>query len=188
MISNIKRSILSCVILLILCGLIYPLIGTGIGQVLFHFQANGSQIKQGSMLIEQNWKGPQWFQGRNDGSVITLGPDKVLISGTNQPGPRSKQLEQSVVQRAKQLIKEGIIPANDLVTTSGSLLDPDISVHDANVQVPAIAKYHNIKPSALYSLIKQVTVHKQFGFLGNTYINVLELNIKLSHLFKKVKK
>ncbi len=182
MLKNLKRSLISCLLLLVICGLIYPLIGTGISQALFKFQANGSEIKQGSLLIEQNWKGPKWFQGRNDGSVLTLGPDKVLVSGTNQPGPRSKQLTQSVEARAQQLIKDGILPKNDLVTTSGSLLDPDISLQDARAQVMAISRYRHIKPEELYALIQKLTVQRQFGFLGEPYVNVLQLNIALSKL------
>jgi K+-transporting ATPase ATPase C chain len=182
MIANLKRSILSCIIFLILCGLIYPLIGTAIGQTFFKFQANGSQIKQGSLLVEQSWNGPEWFQGRNDGSVLTVGKDNIIISGTNQPGPRSKALIKSVKQRAEKLLSEGILPKNDLVTTSGSLIDPDITVAAAEVQVPAVAKFHHLKQEVLYKLIAQNTVQKQFGFLGNSYVNVLELNLALSKL------
>lgn len=182
MLLHLRRAVIVSGIFLIMCGIVYPLIGTGLSQLVFKHQANGSLTRYGSTLIGQSWKGPMWFQGRPDGTVLTTGPGGVIVSGTNQPGPRSKSLEQSVAKVAQVLKVEGVIPTNDLVTTSGSLVDPDITPHDAYAQIKAVASARSIPAATLRRLVASQIHGKELGFMGRDYIDVLELNVALSHL------
>jgi K+-transporting ATPase ATPase C chain len=184
MLLHLRRSFLISAVFLVLFGLVYPLVGTGLSQLLFKHQANGSLTANGSSLIGQSWTGPTWFQGRPDGTVVTTassGP-KVVVSGTNQPGPRSAALEKAVSKQAALLKSEGIVPTNDLVTTSGSLVDPDISPTDAYNQVSAVARARGLSPSAVHQLVASHVVGRQLGFLGAPYVNVLALNDALAKL------
>ena len=180
MLLNLRRSIVASVVFLVLLGLVYPLLGTGLSQLAFTHQANGSAVANGSSLIGQTWPGPKWFQGRPDGSVLTTGPGGVVVSGTNQPGPRSAALEKAVARRAAQLKREGIIPTNDLVTNSGSLVDPDISPADAYAQVAAVARANHLATGKVRALVARHVVGRQFGFLGAPYVDVLQLNVALA--------
>ena len=182
MLTHLRRSVVLSVIFLVLLGLAYPLVGTGVSQVLFKHQADGSLTADGSTLIGQSWSGPKWFQGRPDGTVVSTGPGGVVQSGTSQLGPRSKVLEQAVAKQAALLKKEGIIPTNDLVTTSGSLVDPDISPADAYAQVNAVAVARGLSVSAVRHLVATHVHTRELGFLGADYITVLELNEALARL------
>ncbi len=181
MLSQLRRSILLALISLILFGLLYPLAGTALSQVAFHHQANGSLSSNGSTLIGQNWKGPTWFHGRPDDTKPYTG-DNPMASGATNLGPRSKVL----VTNTKELIawwhSMGVNPTPDLVTTSGSGLDPDISERDALVQIPMITKATGIAPGALRKLISEYVQPAQLGFLGTSYIDVLSLNEGLARL------
>ena len=157
-------------------------IGMRLAQAAFGHQANGSLTPDGSTLIGQSWQGPRWFQGRPDGTVLTTGPDHVIVSGTNQPGPRSKALEQAVAKQAARLKAEGIVPTNDLVTTSGSLVDPDITPADAYAQVAAVARARGLAPAAVRHLVATHVQGPQLGFLGESTVNVLQLNDALARL------
>jgi K+-transporting ATPase ATPase C chain len=182
MLRHLRRSLVASALFLALCGLAYPLAATGLSQALFRHQANGSLTRYGSSMIGQSWKGPMWFQGRPDGAVLTTGSGGIVVSGTNQPGPRSKALERFVAERAALLEKEGIVPNNDLVTTSGSLLDPDISPSAAYAQVGAVARARGLPEAVVRRLVSSEIHHKQLGFLGADYVDVLELNVALSAL------
>lgn len=182
MLLHLRRSFIISAIFLVLFGLAYPLAGTGLAQAFFGHQANGSLTGNGSTLIGQTWTGPKWFQGRPDGAVLTNKPDQVVISGTNQPGPLSASLAKSVAQQAEILKKEGIIPTNDLVTTSGSLVDPDISPADAYTQVNAVAAARGLTPTAVRNLVASLVHGRELGFLGAPYVDVLELNDALAKM------
>jgi K+-transporting ATPase ATPase C chain len=182
MLQHLRRAVLVSVVFLVLLGIAYPLAGTGLSQLLFKHQADGSFGPDGSTLIEQQWQGPQWFQGRPDGTVVTKGPGGVIVSGTEQLGPRSKALEEAVAKEAATLRREGVIPTNDLVTYSGSLVDPDISPSDAMSQVAAVAEARGLDPGVLRRLVRTETHPEQLGFLGAPYVNVLELNQALAKL------
>lgn len=182
MLLHLRRSLVASVVFLALCGLAYPLAGTGISQLLFRHQADGSLTPEGSSLIGQTWKGPMWFQGRPDGTVVTTGPGGVVVSGTNQPGPRSKALEEAVAKQAAALKDEGVVPTNDLVTASGSLVDPDIAPTDAYAQVETIGKARGLPVGELRRLVAEHVHTKELGFLGADYVDVLELNLALSKL------
>lgn len=182
MLLHLRRSLVLSAIFLVLFGLAYPLVGTGIAQALFGHQANGSITANGSTLIGQAWTGPKWFQGRPDGAVLTNKPNQVVISGTNQPGPLSASLEKYVAQQAAALKKEGVVPTNDLVTTSGSLVDPDVSPADAYAQADAVAAARDLPPAVVRSLIGKHVHGRELGFLGAPYVDVLELNNALAQM------
>lgn len=186
MLLHLRRSVVISVIFLVLCGLVYPLVGTGLSQLLFKHQADGSLTTDGSTLIGQDWAAsngpPMWFQGRPDGSVLTNKVNQVVVSGTEQLGPRSKTLHDMVAKRAAALEAEGIVPTNDLVTTSGSLVDPDISPADAYAQVNAVATDRGLDPAAVERLVASHVQGKELGFLGAPYVDVLQLNEALARL------
>jgi K+-transporting ATPase ATPase C chain len=172
---NLRRGFLVTVCFFVLLGIAYPLAVTGIGQAFFNHQANGSLTKKGSTLIGQQWKGPTWFQGRPDGD------DPMATGGTNL-GPRSKTLVKDVKEQIAQLKKEGITPTPDLVTTSGSGVDPDIAPVDAYAQVNAVAKARGLSVAAVRHLVSTQIHPAEFGFLGSSYVDVLQLNEALRTL------
>jgi len=182
MLLHLRRSLLLSAVFLCLFGLAYPLAGTGISQAIFGHQANGSITPNGSTLIGQAWSGPQWFQGRPDGAVLTNKANQVIVSGTNQPGPLSANLQKYVAAEAAALKKEGIVPTNDLVTTSGSLVDPDISPADAYAQVETVASARGLSAARVHSLVATHVHGRELGFLGAPYVDVLELNSALARL------
>jgi K+-transporting ATPase ATPase C chain len=172
---NLRRGLLVTVCFFVLLGIAYPLAETGIGQAFFNHQANGSLTKNGSTLIGQQWQGPKWFQGRPDAD------DPMATGGTNL-GPRSKTLVKDVKEQMALLKKEGITPTPDLVTTSGSGVDPDIAPVDAYAQVNAVAKARGLSVAAVRHLVSTQIHPAQFGFLGSPYVDVLQLNEALSAL------
>jgi potassium-transporting ATPase KdpC subunit len=175
MLANLRPALGACLVFFVLLGLAYPLAETGIGQAFFSHQANGSLTSNGSTLVGQNWKGPQWFQGRPDA-------DNPMATGGTNLGPRSKQLVQAVEQQITKLKKEGITPTPDLVTTSGSGVDPDIAPVDAYAQVNAVAKARGLSAASVRHLVAEHINQPQFGFLGSPYINVLQLNETLARM------
>ncbi|MGO9558740.1 MAG: potassium-transporting ATPase subunit C [Acidimicrobiales bacterium] len=174
MLVTIRRAAVLSLLLIVLC-LVYTFVETGIGQVLFTHQADGSMTAYGSTEIGQAWTGPQWFQGRDET------PDPALSGPTNL-GPRSEILVQQVKERVEQLVKEGIRPTNDLVTGSGSGLDPDITPADAYAQVNAVAKANHLPVAEVRNLVAENAAGAYFGFFGSPYVNVLELNEALAKL------
>jgi K+-transporting ATPase ATPase C chain len=175
MLRALRPAILVSIIFLVLLGLAYPLAETGIGQAFFSHQASGSLTGNGSTLVGQSWTGPRWFQGRPDA-------DDPMTTGAANLGPRSKTLIKDTRQQIAVLRKEGITPTPDLVTTSGSGVDPDISPADAYAQVNAVAKARGLPAAAVHSLVTEHVVQPQFGFLGSAYINVLQLNEGLAQM------
>jgi potassium-transporting ATPase KdpC subunit len=169
MLASLRPAVGVSVIFLIMLGLLYPLAETGIAQGLFARQANGSLTSYGSTLVGQQWTGPKWFQGRPDAD------DPMATGGTNL-GPRSAILVNAVRKQIALLKSEGITPTADLVTTSGSGVDPDIAPADAYAQVNAVARARGLPVAAVRRLVAAHIVEPQFGFLGAAYINVLELN------------
>jgi len=175
MLRALRPAILVSVIFLVLLGLAYPLAETGIGQAFFSHQANGSLTSDGSTLVGQAWTGPRWFQGRPDA-------DNPMATGATNLGPRSEALVQDVRKQIAALRKEDITPTPDLVTTSGSGVDPDISPADAYAQVSAVARARGLPAAAVRRLVAEHIVPPQFGFLGSAYINVLQLNEGLAQM------
>ena len=175
MLRTLRPAILVSLIFLVLLGLAYPLAETGIGQAFFSHQANGSLTSNGSTLVGQAWAGPRWFQGRPDG-------DNPMATGATNLGPRSEVLVQDVRKQIGLLRKEGITPTPDLVTTSGSGVDPDISPADAYAQISAVARARGLPAAAVRRLVAEHVVRSQFGFLGSAYVNVLQLNEALEQM------
>jgi K+-transporting ATPase ATPase C chain len=195
MLAHLRRSVIFAVICLIFFGFMYAFAGTGVAQLLFSHQAHGSITANGSTLIGQNWSSPNVFHGRPDdtgpyaASKTQAGGDNPLVangtsgqSGATNLGPRSKTLLTNTQQLVAYWHALGVNPTPDLVTTSGSGYDPDITPQDAMVQIPMVARATGIDPSRLMALIKKETHGAQLGFLGGSYINVLQLNEALAQL------
>jgi potassium-transporting ATPase KdpC subunit len=172
---NLRRGFLVTVVFFVLLGLAYPLAETGIGQAFFSHQANGSLTANGSTLIGQTWSGPKWFQGRPDS-------DNAAATGGTNLGPRSKTLIEDTKKEVAALEKEGINPTPDLVTTSGSGVDPNIAPVDAYAQVNAVAKARDLPAAVVRHLVATHIHQAQLGFLGSPYIDVLQLNESLNTL------
>jgi potassium-transporting ATPase KdpC subunit len=206
MLVHIRRSVILALAAIVMT-FAYALVGTGVSQLLFSHQANGSVTANGSTLIGQNWSqtrcpghplGSCVFQGRPD----DLGPyasaktnpaehpgDDPLAangqpgeSGATNLGPRSKELLQYTKELVAYWHARGVQPTPDLVTTSGSGYDPDISPADALAQIPMVTRATGVPASTLRRLISQQTHGAQLGFLGSSYIVVLQLNEALAQL------
>ena len=177
-------------VLTVLTGLIYPGVVTGLCQVLFRWQANGSMLSVGgkeigSALIGQNFTKPEYFHPRPS-AAGNDGYDATASTGSNY-GPTNQKLIDRVRSSAEQFRKEnpdytGPIPA-DLLTASASGLDPDVSPASAAAQAPRVAKARNIDLHQVEGLISQNTKDADLGFLGEPRVNVLELNLKLDEAF-----
>ena len=182
--KNLLISVLYTLVTTVLFGIGYPLVVTGLAQVLFPKQANGELIQQegklvGSRLIGQPFTAAGYFYSRPS-AAGTAGYDPTSSSGSNL-GPTNKALQDRVTASVQQLQPTNPntpIPA-DLVTTSGSGLDPDISPASAEFQVPRIAKERGMSEQDVRALVKKHTLGRQFGFLGEARVNVLELNLDL---------
>jgi potassium-transporting ATPase KdpC subunit len=175
MLASLRPAVLVSVIFLIVLGLAYPLAETGIGQAMFSHQVNGSLTAYGSTRVGQSWTGPRWFHGRPDA-------DDPMATGASNLGPRSKTLVQDTRKNIASLRKLGITPTPELVTTSGSGVDPDITPADAYAQVDSIARARGLSPAAVRRLIAAHVQPAEWGFLGASHINVLQLNLALEHL------
>lgn len=171
----------------VLLGILYPLAVTGLAQLLFPRQANGELIESGgkiagSRLIGQPFTSPQYFYSRPS-YAGPAGYDPTASSGSNL-GPTNQALIARVDASVKQLQAENpgaAIPA-DLVTASGSGLDPNISPAGAEFQVPRVARMRGMSQDEVRALVKKHTKGRDWGFLGEPRVNVLELNLDLDAL------
>jgi potassium-transporting ATPase KdpC subunit len=173
------------IVSVIFLGLIYPFAMTGTAQVLFPKQANGSLVTVngkivGSRIIGQLWTKPQYFQGRP--SAAGKGYDPTSTGATNY-GATSKKLIDSTKATIATLEKQNPDakgpPPMDLITSSGSGIDPDISPAAAYWEAPRVARARGMPKAAVDALIAQHIQGRQFGFLGEPHVNVLELNLAL---------
>jgi K+-transporting ATPase ATPase C chain len=177
----IIQSIRILVVMTVITGLAYPLIVTGIAQVVFKDQANGSLIYQnekivGSSLIGQPFSDPKYFWGRPS-ATSPMPYNSASSSGSNQ-GPTNPALKEAVEGRIKDHGGKTPVPA-DLVTASGSGLDPHISPAAAEYQIARVAKARGIQESVLKELVQKHTEARQLGILGEPRVNVLRLNLAL---------
>ncbi|HLY01534.1 MAG TPA: potassium-transporting ATPase subunit KdpC [Candidatus Cybelea sp.] len=185
MIKHLGTSVRITIVSIVLLGIVYPLAMTGVAQALFPRQANGSLVTVngkvvGSAIVGQLWTEPKYFHGRP--SAAGKGYDPTQTGGTNL-GPTSKKLIASTKATIAQLEKENPDasgpPPIDLVTSSGSGIDPDISPESAYWEAPRVAKARGMPIATVNALIAQHTEGRTFGFLGEPRVNVLELNLAL---------
>ena len=185
--KNLITAVLMTIATTILLGIIYPLVVTGIAQVLFPKKANGQLIEKlgktvGSSIIGQNFSGPGYFHSRP--SAAGNGYDAANSNGS-QLGPTNQKLIDRVkadVATAQADKPGGPVPI-DLVTASGSGIDPHITPAAAEFQLSRIAKERGTTVDQLRSLVTKHTEGRQWGFLGETRVNVLELNLELDDQF-----
>lgn len=191
--TDIKTAIRPAIVILLLftliTGLIYPLAITGVAQVIFPHQANGSLVRDGnrivgSELIGQNFARPEYFHPRP--SAAGKGYDASASSGSNL-GPTSKQLAENIKGGVDQARADGVkgdVPA-DMVTASGSGLDPDISPANAFAQVPRVANARGMPEGQVRTLVEHSITGSTLGFMGEAHVNVLALNRQLDDLSAK---
>jgi K+-transporting ATPase ATPase C chain len=181
------------IVTLVLTGLVYPLVMTGVAQALFHDKANGSVARDekgavvGSELIGQVFTKPGYLQGRP--SAAGNGYDATASSGSNL-GPTSKKLRDRVAADVERLRKENPeaplpVPA-ELVTTSASGLDPDLSPAAALWQAPRIARARQVEPDRIRQVIESRVQGRDLGVFGEPRVNVLSVNLALDQQFGKV--
>jgi potassium-transporting ATPase KdpC subunit len=180
--SHLITSVLYTVVTVIALGIIYPFVITGIGMLVFPHQANGSFVESngklvGSSIIGQLWTKPENFQGRP--SAAGKGYDPTSTGGTNL-APTSKKLMDATKATIAALKKANPTavgdPPIDLVTSSGSGIDPDISPAAAEWQIPRVAAARHMTPAAVRAIVESHTSGRTFGILGEPRVNVLELN------------
>jgi K+-transporting ATPase ATPase C chain len=181
--KNILTAILFTLVTTVIFGVIYPLTVTGMAQLLFHDRANGQLIERngklvGSRIIGQAFTGPNYFHPRPSSAGTGYDP---MASGGSNLAPTNKNLIERVKGDVQTLHAENpnaAIPV-DLVTTSGSGLDPDISPESAEFQIPRVAHSRNMKQEDVRALVQKHTKGRDLGFLGEPRVNVLELNLEL---------
>ena len=195
MLREIRPAILILLLLTLITGLAYPLAMTGIANAIFPNQAQGSLIERdgkvvGSALIGQEFKSDKYFHGRPsattapdpaDSTKTVPAPYNAANSGGSNLGPTSKALNDRIKEDVDKLKAENPsspVPV-DLVTTSGSGLDPDISPEGALFQVPRVAKARNMPEDRVRQLVSENTAGRLVGLLGEPKVNVLALNLAL---------
>jgi potassium-transporting ATPase KdpC subunit len=187
----------------VLCGVAYPLAVTGLGQWLMPFQANGSLERNpdgtviGSRLIGQLWNGPEWFHGRpsattntdpNDPTKTVPAPYNAASSGGSNLGPTSKELterlaaDREVLEEAQPELSGAKLPA-DMLTTSSSGLDPDISPANAALQVARVAHARGVLAADIEALLTRHITGRTFRIFGEPRVNVLALNLALQRAY-----
>jgi K+-transporting ATPase ATPase C chain len=198
MLREIRPAIVFIVALTLITGVAYPLAITGIAQVIFPDKAQGSLVERdgrvvGSALIGQEFTSDGYFHGRpsattapdpNDPAKTVAAPYNAANSGGSNLGPASKALIERIqgdIEKLKRENPSAQVPA-DLVTTSGSGLDPDISPEAALFQVSRVAKARNLPESQVRQLVADYTTDRSIGLLGEPRVNVLELNLALDRM------
>jgi K+-transporting ATPase ATPase C chain len=198
-------AIRASLVLWLLCGLAYPLALTGLGQWLMPFQADGSLERTadgsviGSQLIGQEWDGLQWFHGRpsattdtdrNDPTKTVPAPYNAASSGASNLGPTSDALlhrllgNRASLETAQPELAGIMLPA-DMLTTSASGLDPDISPANAALQVARVARARGVPAADIEALLRQQITGRSLGIFGEPRVNVLALNLALQRAYPR---
>lgn len=203
MLSVVISALRVSLVTLVLCGLLYPLALLGLGQMILPFQANGSLEQSpdgtivGSRLIGQQWNGPEWFHGRpsattgpdpNDPSKAIPAPYNAASSTGSNLGPTSKDLmdrllaDRRTLEAAQPELAGRKLPA-DMLTTTASGLDPDISPANARLQVARVARARGVPATQIEALMEQHITGRSLGLFGEPRVNVLALNLALERAF-----
>ena len=194
-------SVRAALLVMAVSGIAYPLLTTGVAQALFPHAANGSLIERqgrivGSTLIGQQFTGPQYFHGRPSATVAPdpsqeganiAAPYNAGLSGASNQGATHKDLSEAVAQRVAQYRADNGLAADlavpvDAVTASASGLDPHISMANALLQLPRVARARGLSPDQVQPLLAQKTEQRTLGLLGEPRVNVLQLNLALDAL------
>jgi K+-transporting ATPase ATPase C chain len=202
-----KKAILVSIVLMILCGIIYPLVLTGISQLVLNKKANGNMIvvdgkEVGSELIGQNFTDPKFFRGRvssvnyntyTEGDTRPNKEGKIAYSGVGSGSQNLAPSNNALKERVKKDIEDFLksnpgvkkedIPT-DLLTSSGSGLDPDISPKAAAIQIPAVSKASGISETNLQKIVDKYTEGKSLGIFGESRVNILKVNIEIASMLK----
>ena len=206
--KSFQKALRITIVMMIICGIAYPLFITAVGQIFFHRQANGSIVtlngrEAGSELIGQNFTDPRFFKGRVSYVNYNTYTEKDKIpgkngktaysgvsSGSQNLAPSNKALKERVQKDINDFLKlhPGVkkedIPT-DLLTSSGSGLDPDISPQAAEVQIPAVSKATGIDQNRLRQIVKKYTKGDTSVSLGEPRINVLKVNLEIASILNK---
>ena len=197
--STLISALRASLTMLALCGFLYPLALTALGQWALPVQANGSLVRTpdgtivGSQLIGQQWRGAQWFHGRpsatsatdpRDPSKTIPAPYNAANSGGSNLGPTSRSLGERLMAERKALDAMqpeliGLDLPADMLTASASGLDPDISPANAFLQVPRVARARGADPAHIHALVAKHVTGRSLGIFGEPRVNVLELNLAL---------
>ena len=190
------QSFRATVLLMIVCGALYPAAVTAVGNILFSHQAQGSLVKGGngqvlgSTLIAQGFKDPKYFHPRPSAAMTPDGsaaqPYDAAFSSASNLGPDNSaeikaMTDAAAAYRLENHLSPGSVVPIDAVTASGSGLDPDISLMNAELQAPRVAESRHISLDRVKELIREKTIKPQLGFLGTSRINVLMINIALDN-------
>ena len=194
----IQKSVILIIIMTVLCGVIYPLFITGIAQLFFHSKANGSIIevdgtKYGSALLGQQFTKDQYLWGRsmslNTGLFSDAEGNPLMYAGPSNISTASEEFKQTVKERVEKMKSANpdagteLVPV-DLVTGSGSGLDPQISYAAATYQVQRIANSRDIPSNQVQNIIDQYTTNRFVGIFGEKVVNVLQVNLALDGIIK----
>jgi K+-transporting ATPase ATPase C chain len=184
LIRQLRPAFVALLVLTVLTGIVYPLVVTGVAQVAFRHQANGSVVSKGgtavgSSLIGQGFSDPKYFHPRPSAASYD-----AMASGASNLGPTNPDFLAQIDKRVADYRTENGLAADqpvpvDAVTASGSGLDPDISVANAKLQAARVAKARGVETSAMMKLIDEHTTGRQWGFLGEPRVNVLVINLAL---------
>ena len=201
MLGYVTGAVRASLVTFALCGFAYPFAVTAVGQLLMPNRANGSLEASadgriiGSRLIGQQWNDPQWFHGRPSATVdlsdaTKAAPYNAANTTASNLGPTSKALQdrltadRAALDQAEPELAGKPLPA-DMLTTSASGLDPDITPANASLQVARVAKARGVPPEQVAALVAQHTTPRSLWIFGEPRVNVLELNLALEKAFPK---